>query len=187
MKIHKRYSGIGPRKTPPTVLGMMTEIASQLVSSHWMLRSGHGAGADQAFGAGAIPPLKEIYLPEHGFNGAPSSMEGYGHYKVVDDQHPAHDRIVQIARMHHTRYDSMRPAYQALMQRNVNTILGEHADLPSDMVVYWQSEEGAADYFGGTNHSIRIAKTFAIPTFNIRLDDELAALVEFVNQKDADQ
>lgn len=181
----KRYSGIGPRKTPPLVLGMMTEIASQLASSHWMLRSGHGDGADQAFGAGAIPPLKEIYLPEHGFNGAPSGMEGYGHYKVIDDNHPAAERIHSIAAMHHTKYWNMRSKYQDLMNRNVNIILGEHADLPSDMVVYWQSEDGAADYFGGTNHSIRIAKTFAIPTFNIRLDDELAALVEFVNQKDA--
>lgn len=185
MKTLKRYSGIGPRKTPPTVLGLMTEIASQLASSHWMLRSGHGAGADQAFGAGAIPPLKEIYLPQHGYNGAPSNMEGYEHYKVIDDHHPAAERIHSIAAMHHTKYWNMRPAYQELMNRNVNIILGEHADLPSDMVVYWQSEEGAADYFGGTNHSIRIAKTFAIPTFNIRLDDELAALVEFVNQKDA--
>lgn len=177
----KRYSGIGPRKTPPTVLGIMTEIASQLASTQWMLRSGHGAGADQAFGAGAPPALKEIFLPEAGFNGALH----YDHYKVIDDNHPAAERIHSIAAMHHNKYWNMRPAYQALMNRNVNIILGENADLASDMVVYWQSEEGAADYFGGTNHSIRIAKTFGIPTFNIRLDAELEALVEFVNQKDA--
>lgn len=181
----KLYSGIGPRKTPPTVLAIMTEIASQLASTQWTLRSGHGAGADQAFGAGAIPPLKEIYLPEHGFNGAPSNIEGYGHYKVIGDDHPAAERIHSIAAMHHNKYWTMRPAYQNLMNRNVNIILGEDADLPSEMVVYWQSEEGAADYFGGTNHSIRIAKTFGIPTFNIRLDAELEALVNFVNQKDA--
>lgn len=173
----KLYSGIGPRVTPPVVLEIMSEIALQLASSQWKLRSGHGTGADQAFGAGVTDStMKDIYLPWDGYNNAGP----YPHFKLVNDN----DRVRNIARMHHTKYDTMRPNYQRLMDRNVNIILGDEADLPSQMVIYWQSEEGAADYFGGTNHSIRIAKTFAIPTFNIRLDDELAALVEFVNQRD---
>lgn len=178
----KLYGGIGPRKTPLTVLPLLTEIASQLAGSQWLLRSGHGKGADQAFGVGAPTNLKEIFLPEAGFNDAPH----YDCYKVVTESHQAAERISKIASMHHTKYDTMRPAYQRLMDRNVNIILGEHADSPVDFVVYWQSEEGAADYFGGTNHSLRIASTWGIPTFNIRLDAELAALVEFVNQKDAE-
>lgn len=176
----KLYGGIGPRKTPLTVLPIMSEIASQLAGTQWLLRSGHGKGADQAFGVGAPTNLKEIYLPNAGFNQAPH----YDCYKVVDDNHPAAERIHAIAAMHHDKYWNMRPQFQNLMNRNVNIILGEHADHPVDMVIYWQSEEGAADYFGGTNHSLRIAKTFNIPTFNIRLDDELEALVAFVNQKD---
>lgn len=175
--IHKKYAGIGPRKTPLTVLPLMTEIASQLAGAQWLLRSGHGKGADQAFGVGAPVELKEIFLPEAGFNDAPH----YDCYKVSI----TNERVARIARMHHDKYDTMRPAYQRLMDRNVNIILGEHADSPVDFVVYWQSEEGAADYFGGTNHSLRIAKTFNIPTFNIRLDDELEALVAFVNEKDS--
>lgn len=174
----KLYSGIGPRKTPPTVLAIMTEIASQLASTQWLLRSGHGSGADQAFGAGVSDSSqKHIYLPFEGYNNAGP----YSHFRLVNDS----DRIRRIAGDHHDKYVSMRPAYQRLMDRNVNIILGDDADLPSDMVIYWQSAEGAEDYFGGTNHSIRIAKHFGIPTFNIRLDAELEALVNFVNQKDA--
>ena len=174
----KLYCGIGPRKTPPTVLAIMAEIASQLASAHWTLRSGHGAGADQAFGAGVSDSSqKHIYLPFAGYNNAGP----YSHFRLVNDN----DRIRRIAAMHHTKYETMRPAYQRLMDRNVNIILGDDGDLPPEMVIYWQSEEGAEDYFGGTNHSIRIAKTFGIPTFNIRLDAELEALVNFVNQKDA--
>lgn len=176
----KLYSGIGPRKTPYTILPMMTEIASQLASTHWTLRSGHGAGADQAFGAGCIVGDKEIYIPDVGFNNAGP----YEHYKVVDHTHEAHERIQSIAAMHHQKYFTMKDKYRALMDRNVNIILGEYADDPVAMVVYWQSEDGANDYFGGTNHSLRIAKTFGIPTFNIRLDDELKALVEFVQHMD---
>lgn len=178
----KLYCGIGPRLTPVPVLGMMTEIASQLASTQWKLRSGNGRGADQAFGAGVQDSsLKEIFLPWYGYN----AHGPYPHYKVPDFTHPRAKLIEAIARKHHTSYDRMKVTYQRLMDRNVNIILGEYADSPVDMVIYWQSEEGAADYFGGTNHSIRIAKSHNIPTFNIRLDDELAALVEFVNQKEA--
>lgn len=172
----KLYGGIGPRKTPLTVLPLLTEIASQLAGSQWLLRSGHGKGADQAFGAGAPVELKEIFLPKPGFNDAPH----YDCYIVGNDS----DKVRHIAAMHHTKYETMRPAYQQLMNRNVNIILGQDADSPVDMVIYWQSPEGAADYFGGTNHSLRIASTWGIPTFNIRLDAELEALVAFVNERD---
>lgn len=175
--ITKRYGGIGPRKTPLTVLPIMSDIASQLAGSQWLLRSGHGKGADQAFGVGAPTDKKEIWLPEFGFNNAPH----YDCYRRT----PCTEKVIKIARDHHIKYDIMRPAYQRLMDCNVNIILGEHADSPVDMVIYWQSEEGAADYFGGTNHSLRIAKTYAIPTFNIRLDNELEALAAFVNERDA--
>lgn len=176
------YSGIGPRLTPVPVLEMMTEIASQLASTQWKLRSGHEAGADQAFGAGVSDTnLKEIFLPWFGYNNAGP----YPHYHVLDEQDPNAFHIINVAAVHHRKYLSMKPQYQRLMDRNVRIILGPDGKSPSDMVVYWQSEEGAADYFGGTNHSIRIAKAYDIPTFNIRLDDELAALVEFVNQKEA--
>jgi hypothetical protein len=177
----KLYSGIGPRKTPLEAQHVITEIASQLASSQWTLRSGHGKGADQAFGAGAIPPLKEIYLPSHGFNGAPSAMKGYEHYKVGLFS----ERVIQIARDHHPYYDNCQQDTKDLFNRNVQIILGQDADLPSQCVIYWHFIDNDIEELGGTNHSLRIARTFNIPTFNIGIPSELEALINFINEFDS--
>lgn len=177
----KLYSGIGPRKTPTDVLPLMTEIASQLAFGQlnpWTLRSGHGKGADQAFGAGAPPVLKEIYLPEHGYNGAPSAVQGYEHYKVG----LFNERVIQIARDHHPYYDRIRPAYQHLFCRNVQIMLGEEADFPSACAIYWHFSDNDIEELGGTNHSLRIARTFNIPSFNIGDQAQLDALVKFIDE-----
>lgn len=181
--ILKRYAGIGPRVTPEPVLGMMTHISSALAKANWALSSGRGKGADQAFEIGVIGAKghAEIYLPSIGFNDAPKGQYENLRYIVTDEDGPTYDRIRDIAASHHTQYNSMRPFLKQLMERNVQIILGEEADKPVDMVVYWQSLEGYQDYFGGTNHSLRIASSWGIPSFNLRLDEDLIALEKFVS------
>jgi hypothetical protein len=157
---------------------MMTEIASQLASSQWTLRSGRGKGADQAFEAGVTDSsLKEIYLPQAGFNGAGP----YSHFKVSEPT----ERVVQIARDHHPMYDRSSEYIQRLFNRNVNILLGEDADLPSHCGIYWHFLDNDIEEFGGTNHSLRIARTFNIPTFNIGIPSELEALINFINEFDS--
>jgi hypothetical protein len=177
----KLYSGIGPRKTPLEAQALMTEIASQLASSQWTLRSGHGKRGDEAFEAGAPPPLKEVYLPEHGFNGAPSAIQGYEHYKVGLFS----ERVIHIAQDHHPYYDNCQQSTKNLFNRNVQIILGEEADFPSACVIYWHFSDNDIEELGGTNHSLRIARTFNIPTFNIGDAGQLAALVQFIKEYEA--
>lgn len=66
----KTYAGIGARKPPDEVKGLMAEVARRLDRIGYTLRSGAAEGADMAFESGAT--RKEIYLPWAHFNGHPS-------------------------------------------------------------------------------------------------------------------
>lgn len=173
MTTQKLYAGIGPRKTPYEALLGITDLASMLASNQWKLKSGHGKGADQSFEAGHEPSQKEIWLPDDGFNGAPA----YGHYRRT----PNSDRVIEIARDHHPGYDRLSTFVQRLFHRNVNIILGENADAPVSFVAYWHFAENDINTFGGTNHSLRIARTFKIPMFNLNIQTELFDLLAMVN------
>ena len=175
--MEKIYAGIGPRNTDPRILDVMFQLAGELEEMGWKLRSGHGRGADQAFEAGVkLGANKEIWLPNKNFNGA---YIEFPHYHV-SSLSPV---IKRIAAEHHGGYYKCSPYIQRLFDRNVNILLGAEAlkHQESAFVVYWQPEENKIDNYGGTNHSLRIARTYGIPTFNIELGHERQALGEFVN------
>lgn len=67
----KMYAGVGSRKAPQEVLGLMERIARRLAVLGWMLRTGGAEGADQAFerGARAGGGTAEVFLPWPGYNG----------------------------------------------------------------------------------------------------------------------
>lgn len=166
------YAGIGPRKTPPGVCETMTEIASNLSSSGWLLRSGHAHGADQAFEAGAGD--MEIYLPWEGFNGARSNGRDTGYLEVTPTQ-------AEIAIRHHPAWDRCSDGAQMLLARNVPIILGQDLDDPVDCVITWLPKP---DYKGGTRHALKIASTYGVPVFNIKIPADQEALVAFLNQQE---
>lgn len=123
---------------------------------NWKLRSGGGKGADQAFERGTRN--SEIF---RGGSNAP-------------------EHIRKIAADHHPRYHYLDRYIQSLFDRNVQIILGLNADDPSACVIYWHEPDNKITNYGGTNHSLRIADTFKIPTFNIEFQDQRDALEEFI-------
>jgi len=176
MTTHKHFTGIGSRQTPASVLALMTEIASQLASSHWTLRSGHADGADKAFEAGALSAggSMEIYLPWAGFNKAPR-----------DEQHivpPMTDELLEIAARFHPNWNACKQGAQKMHARNVCQIAGLDLCTASQMVICWTPEGSGS---GGTGQALRIAKHLNIPIFDLGSEASLQALIEFVNQKDA--
>ncbi len=168
----KVYAGIGPRKAPFEILPIMTNIAEQLAKTSWLLRSGHGERSDEAFEVGAPKHLKEVWVPYIGFNN--SVPEPHYHEALYSKE------LMDIAEAHHNAWDKCDNRARALLGRNVHILLGENLHKPVDMVVYWQPSNNRITDRGGTNHSLRIASTFGIKTFNINEPDQQRALMKHV-------
>ena len=170
--MQKLYAGIGPRKTPTQVLGLLTTLSHDLSLLGWKLRSGKGKGADQAFEVGTSN--KEIWLPCLPFNGQ--------HF--ADDTFKVSSRsaiIRQIAAEYHSHYSTCSDFIQSLFDRNVNIILGDEAADPVSAVIYWHEADNDMWTFGGTNHSLRIAAAYNIPAFNVELEYDRQKLQEFIS------
>ena len=150
----KYYAGIGSRETPEDILIIMSRIARGLEKKRYILRSGGAKGADTAFSVCA--KRKEIYTPQ-------SDLPRWTHI-FTEHFHPAPHNLKDYGKR--------------LMCRNAMQILGRDGDTPVDFVVCW-TKDGKAS--GGTGQAIRIAEYFYIPVFNLKNEDALEKLKEFVN------
>lgn len=147
------YAGIGARKTPGPICQQMHSIALQFRAYGWLLRSGGAKlGADVAFEIGAAKQC-EIFRAED------ATPEAFDHAAKF---HPAWEKCSATA--------------QALHARNSLVMLGRYLNAPVKFAVCW-TENGAIK--GGTGQSIRIAKAYEIPVFNLAIDGDYDRLRRF--------
>src|SRR4051812_44414023 len=115
----RHYAGIGSRSTPPDVLQLFHDVAYQLATLGWTLRSGCAEGADTAFENGALDaylgpvsrPKPELYLPWPRFEGR--------HKPLVALERPA-PPAYEIAAQHHPAWDRLSAGARSLHARNVH-------------------------------------------------------------------
>lgn len=157
--VNKNYTGIGSRKTPENILTMMTKTATLLCRQGYTLRSGGAAGADSAFEAGVYNHKKEIYLPYKNFNGNKSTLYNLDNY----------DEARKIAKKYHPAWHVLTTSGKQFHTRNVYQILGADLESPTDFVVCWTSDGKAS---GGTGQALRIAKSLAIPIYNLYIEGD---------------
>ena len=167
------YTGVGSRKTPASVLALMTRLAQTLASAGWTLRSGAADGADAAFEAGA-GRAAEIYLPWRGFNRHTSPL-----HEVTPD-------ALMLAAEVHPVWDRLSDAARKLHARNCYQVLGSKLCRPSTFLVCWtpdgatSAQECTRDT-GGTATAIRLADRFGVPTFNLARPDHLERVREYMD------
>lgn len=144
----KTYAGIGSRKTPEPILGIMRMIGNALAHKGYTLRSGHARGPDTAFETAAAYAggLTEIYRPE---NVRPEWLEHASHF------HPNWPACTYEARMLHAR--------------NSAIVLGPELNDRADFIVCWTP---AGAITGGTGQALRIAARYGITVYNLALDPE---------------
>lgn len=169
MEKRLKYAGIGSRKTPESILNVMTNIAKKL-DPKYILRSGGADGADLAFELGSTN--KEIFLPWDNFNKNDSELV-FKHFPIhikesawelVQKFHPAPQKLSYSARTLHSR--------------NMCQILGEHLDDPSDFVICW-TDNGKPK--GGTGTAIKCAEYHRIPVYNLYNVEDTAILGQILN------
>lgn len=166
----KSYAGIGSRKTPLNIQKVMTQLARNLSATGWTLRSGGAEGADKAFELGSTK--KEIYLPWQFFNSNSSQL--YSPTKLA----------WVIAERYHPTWESLKNPVRLMMARNTHQILGQQCNDPVKFVVCW-TKDGATTstslLTGGTGQAIRIAVDLGIPIFNLKNNNALDKLAEYIN------
>lgn len=174
-----RFAGIGPRKTPASVLGQMTEIGRIFAQAGWIGVSGFAEGADQAWLAGIPEQQQEVWLPWWSYNQAREFDDPHGRFhktKVTAD-------IRQVAKdCYKGDFEALTGGAQLLFARNVAILARDTLDTPVNLVAYWQDPKDIDSSYGGTNHALRVAAAAGIPTFNIGETKDLDAMGDLVTR-----
>lgn len=164
---NKIFTGVGARETPNGILRMMKLVSALLYKKGFTLRSGHSTGPDIRFEEpyfSADENMKEIYLPWKGFNGSNSKLykiEKWA-YDSVDELHPAPHLVTEPAKK--------------LLARNYHQLLG-YDETKSDFMICWTKN---GDDVGGTGQTIRVARRYGIPIFNLAIEKDKEKLSKFL-------
>lgn len=165
METKKYYAGIGSQKTPEDVCRTMSELAYDLRTHGWWLRSGAAKGADQAF-EGNAGEHKQIFTAKSDIS----------------------DKAFEIAKELHPAWGACNPYVKRLHARNVLQILGQNLDTPVEFVVCWtpdgcESDEDRTRTTGGTGQAISLASLSGIPVYNLANgNDRLERVRNYMNE-----
>jgi hypothetical protein len=178
--MNKIYTGIGSRSTPREVLAMMRFFALNLIQKDYTLRSGGAHGADQEFEWGCarsglpkhkIEELVEIYLPWASFEKDHRSF-------ITPFRNQPQDEAYEIAAQFHPSWKYLKRGAKMLHARNVHQIYGYDVTKPKfpEFVICW-TEGGKMK--GGTAQALRIAQAHNIRIYNLAIDKDYDALVDW--------
>jgi len=171
------YAGIGSRETPRHICDIMTRIAINLSKKEFILRSGHAAGADEAFERGALKK-SEIYMPWKNFrlgkykNDNGFEMLGTEVLSTEKELDIAWDKVCSICEI--KNQSSYSKGAKNLIARDYFQIAGKNNHL-SKFVVCW-TKDGKAS--GGTGYAIKIALHYKIPIYNMFYDEVTKRILE---------
>jgi hypothetical protein len=174
------YAGIGSRRTPPEVLGLIEAQARRLAGEGWTLRTGLSPGADQAFYRGALSGggSVELYLPDPGFESGARIDREPGSVRVLSRPSP---RATELAAGFHHDWDSLELPARRLLARDAHEVLGDDLESPVQILVCWTadaSRDGRELYDDGTGQALRIAHHHGIPVLNLARPEEIRALAD---------
>ena len=172
------YTGIGARRgVPGEIRKQMVWLGEALAGRGYTLRSGAAYGSDSLFEEGCdnVKGHKEIYLPWKEFNDHQSELC------------TPPKRAFEIASEHHPSWNQLSYVEKRFHARNVEQVLGELLYEPSDFVVCWtqdgcESDETRSKETGGTGQAISVASARGIPVFNLKNEDAMDRLVEFLKE-----
>ena len=127
------YAGIGSRETPLEIQQSMNDVAKELESIGYTLRSGNAIGADKAFEGAPQPWSKDS-------KGSVKQWSKYSHKvknKEIFKAENATDKARKIAKEIHANPTALSGIGLDLMARNTNQIFGSKLDTPVDFVLAW--------------------------------------------------
>ena len=160
----KYFTGVGSRETPKEILEVITKIAVRLEELGYTLRSGGAKGADMYFAEKV--KSKEIFIPWKSFGEGIVPKETEFAHNLLKEVHPAYEKLSQGALKLHLR--------------NVNQVLGEDLNTPSDFLICWAKTDKQGNPTGGTRTAWMIAKKYNIPCFNLFIEEDCNRIIKLV-------
>ncbi len=167
--MHKFYAGIGSRETPPTLIPIIDDIVIVLNKLNYTLRSGGAIGADSFFENKA--KLKEIYLPQDNYNFNNSTLHKELSNEIIEQSY-------DIASKFHPNQNYLKPPVKKLISRNTFQVLGKDLQTPSEFIICFTVD---GKFTGGTSQSLRIAKYYNIPIYNLYFNDSISKLKKYLH------
>lgn len=153
--MYKPYTGVGSRKAPKEITGLIIDISIELHKRGFTLRSGGADGCDIAFenGCGSSMHFKEIYVAQQ-----------------------ATTQAMAIAERFHPNWRACSNYARKLHGRNAFQVLGPHLNQPSKFLLCWTpdgctSHKERSIQTGGTGTAISIADYYNVPVFNLARND----------------
>lgn len=160
-KLYKPYSVVASKDAPKDVLDTLRNLVSMMKNNGFTLRASTSTDMDDVAITTVQDESTEIYIPWKDFNNVSSKY-------YFNDKTSLH-----IAKMFHRSFDTLKPAVQAFLARNVRMIMGKKPSNYSLFIVIW-SEDGAEKVSqitpktGYVSHAISIADALYIPVFNLQ-------------------
>lgn len=167
--MNTRYvTGIGSRKTPEVVLGLMRRLATCMANEGWVWRSGHAPGADLAFEEGVLasqqPDNLEIYLPWANFGEDERRASAHCYYDVKTFAN--RDDAEAIAESVHPAWQNCSRGARMLHTRNPYQVLGQDLNTPSAIVFCYATPVAGERVAGGTATAVAVARQHRINVVN---------------------
>lgn len=158
------FTGVGSRETPKEMCETISKIAVKLEQMGYTVRSGEADSADKAFGEKV--KNKEIFIPWKSFGEGIVPIETEFAHSLLKEIHPAYDKLTQGALKLHLR--------------NVNQVLGEDLNTPSDFLICWAKTDKNGIPTGGTRTAWMIAKKYNIPCFNLFIEEDYERVIKLI-------
>lgn len=172
VKIYLPYVATGNRNPPEHIVEKMIDIAKDLESHGYILRTGGLDGPDDALFR--VIPSRELYLPWKGFSDKDSKL--YFNTKETSI----------LASKYHPAFDTLKPAIQAFLGMNTRMVMGKDLRSAAMFALVW-SEDGAeldrdrTSKTGNIGHVLAIANARRMPVFNIQREDAKDRLYRFLD------
>ena len=181
MKDKRFYTGVGSRFTPVEMRTVLNDIAYNLASDGWILRSGAADGADTAFEKGciSIKGKMNIYLPWDGFNNRKADGKKY---ILPDESWPVYERAQELVEQIHPNYGVLSQGAIRLHTRNIFQSLGDNIDTPSKFLVCWANVDKDGFPVGGTRTAWTLARMNRIPCFNLFIEKDMERINKWLQK-----
>lgn len=164
VKLYKPYVVISNKEVPPNVVESVSRIVKTLEGLGFILRMDGMEGLAAATENIPAPDNRELHLPWKGFDNKESKFT----YNS--------DEAKALAKLFHPGYDTLKPAVQSFLAKNVRLAMGDRLKSPALFMICW-SEDGAENSLqktiksGNIGHIIGIMSSLHAPIFNFGKPD----------------
>jgi len=173
-ELYMTYVGTGNDNPPPHVIDQINQIAKDLETRGYTLRTGGMKGCEDVFEK-AVAARVEVHLPWRNFDNKDSKFTWT----------PENAKL--IAARFQPGYEGLKPVIQTFLAKNVRMIMGDKLKSPALFMVTW-SEDGAETArektikTGNAGHAILVAAELKIPVFNLGKQGAMERLFAYLDQ-----